>query len=56
MFYIFSEFTCKHCSNTIASLDHVPDHNCFLGKEVYMHNNVLFTEVTSKSCLPTCKK
>ncbi|XP_011869676.1 PREDICTED: uncharacterized protein LOC105563031, partial [Vollenhovia emeryi] len=46
-----NEFTCKHCSNTIATLDDVPVHGCFLGKEVYMHNNILYTEVASKSSL-----
>ncbi|KYM94604.1 hypothetical protein ALC62_14762 [Cyphomyrmex costatus] len=39
----FTIFTCKYCGHIITSLDVVPEHDCFIGKEVYMDNNLLFT-------------
>lgn len=35
-------YICKHCNEEISSLDDVSVHNCFVGKAVFMEENVLF--------------
>jgi len=43
---------CKHCNNIITSLEDVSSHHCFYKKDIYMDNNVLFTQVVNES---SCK-
>ncbi|XP_011698261.1 PREDICTED: uncharacterized protein LOC105456139 [Wasmannia auropunctata] len=38
---------CKHCKESITSLDVVPQHRCFMGEEVFMDENQILFKVTT---------
>lgn len=40
--------TCKHCKEIISYFDDIPNHQCFIRKNVYMtDDHVLYTEEDS---------